>query len=104
MFTDARGYYYRSARVNGRHVREYVGRGPCAELMARHEEMTRERRRLDALAIRREKDDLAALDADLKALSEEADQLARAALLVAGFRQHKRGEWRRKRRGQETGG
>ena len=30
------------------------------------------------------------------------DQLARAALLAAGFGLHKRGEWRRKRRGDEA--
>jgi hypothetical protein len=40
---------------------------------------------------------LSALDADLRALAEAIDVVARAALLAAGYRQHKRGEWRRRR-------
>jgi hypothetical protein len=46
---------------------------------------------------RREKEKLAALDTDLKAVSESTDLLARAALLAAGFHQHKRGDWRKRR-------
>ena len=94
-------YYTRSRKVNGRVVREYVGAGRVAELAAELDAIKREQRRLDALALRREKDGLAALDAELKALAEATDLLARAALLAAGFRQHKRGEWR-KRRGHEA--
>jgi hypothetical protein len=104
MGWDKGRYYTRSKKVGGRVVREYVGAGRVAELAAQLDELEREQRRLDALALRREKDDLAALEADLKALAETTDQFARAALLAAGFRQHKRGEWRKKRRGQETDG
>jgi hypothetical protein len=50
-------------------------------------------------ARRRQKEELSALDADMRALAERTDLAARAALLAAGYRQHKRGEWRR-RRGQ----
>jgi hypothetical protein len=92
-----RGYYYRVSKVNGRVVRQYVGRGPVAELAARLDAQERGRRRRKALAQRREKSDLDALDADLKALTETADLLACAALLAAGFHQHKRGEWRKRR-------
>jgi hypothetical protein len=94
-------YYTRSKKVGGRVMREYVGAGPLAELAAQLDELAREQRRLDALALRQEKDELAALDAELKAFCEAADELARAALLAAGFRRHNRGEWR-KRRGKET--
>ena len=45
-----------------------------------------------------EKARLDALDADLAALIDLADLLAGAALLAAGFHQHKR-QWRRKRHG-----
>src|SRR4051794_22799549 len=87
-----RGYYYRVRKVNGRVVREYVGAGRVAELAAQLDTLERERRQFDALALRQEKAKLDALDADLEALSEWADLLARAALLAAGLHQHKRGE------------
>jgi hypothetical protein len=92
-----RGYYYRVHKVNGRVVREYVGRGPAGELAAQLDALERHRRQQEARALRREKRDLDALDADLKAVTETADLLACAALLAAGFHRHKRGEWRRRR-------
>jgi hypothetical protein len=98
-----RGYYYRACKVNGRVVRQYVGRGPAAELAAQLDVQERDRRQRAARALRREKRDLDALDADLKALTETADLLACAALLAAGFHQHKRGEWRQRRDSDRPG-
>jgi hypothetical protein len=92
-----RGYYYRVRKVGGRVVREYVGTGQVAELAAQLDARERARREREALATRRQKAELTALDAELKALTERADLLARAALLAAGFHRHKRGEWRRRR-------
>ena len=47
--------------------------------------------------------ELKALDAPLDDLDELADLLARAALVAAGYRQHHRGEWRKRRaQGDET--
>jgi hypothetical protein len=40
---------------------------------------------------------LDALDANLEALIETTDLLAHAALVAAGYHQHKRGEWRKLR-------
>jgi hypothetical protein len=97
MGWDRGRYYTRSRKVSGRVVREYVGTGPAAELAARLDARGREERARKARDIRRHKDDLDALDAQLKALCERVDLAARAALLAAGFHQHKRGEWRRKR-------
>jgi hypothetical protein len=97
MGWDKGRYYTRSRKVNGRVVREYLGAGPIAALAAQLDAAEREKRRLDALALAQEKGELAALDADLKALAEAADLAARAALLAAGFRRHKRGEWRKRR-------
>ena len=96
-----RGYYYRVRKVNGRVVREYVGTGAVAELIAQMDALERERRQLEALEQRQENDELKALDAELKIVNERANLAARAALLAAGFHQHKRGEWRR-RRGRGT--
>jgi hypothetical protein len=92
-----RGYYYRARKVNGRVVREYCGAGKVAELTAQMDALERERRRLDALERRLVKDELKALDSDLAAVNARIDLAARAALLAAGFHQHKRGEWRRRR-------
>jgi hypothetical protein len=85
-----RGYYYWVHKVNGRVVREYVGAGRVAELTAELDASEREQRRLGALARR---DTMAALDdlaAGPEALVQWADLLTRAALVAAGYRQHKR--------------
>jgi hypothetical protein len=92
-----RGYYYRVRKVNGRVLREYVGTGPVAELIAESDALERERQKQKTLALRRAKAELAALDAELKALAENTDLVTRAALLAAGYRQHNRGEWRKQR-------
>jgi hypothetical protein len=73
-----------------------------AELAAEWDASQREKRRLDALALRQQKADLAALDADLDTLCELTDLAARAALLAAGYHQHKRGEWRKRREHKDT--
>src|SRR5450631_4527732 len=82
-----RGYYYRVRRENGRVVREYVGRGWVAELIAQLDKLEREKecemKRLDAEALRVEKVKLDALDADLEALIETTVLLAHAALVSA---------------------
>jgi hypothetical protein len=99
-----RGYYYRVRKVNGRVVREYVGAGEVGKLVAEMDALEREQRQWEALERRQEKDDLQALDAEMKALNERIDLAARAVLLAAGFHQHKRGEWRKRReQGDDTG-
>jgi hypothetical protein len=92
-----RGYYYRSRKVGGRVVREYVGAGEVAELVARMDAIERERREAERAARRTERAELHALDASLDRMCQEAELLARAALVTAGFRQHQRGEWRKAR-------
>jgi hypothetical protein len=92
-----RGYYYRVRKVNGRVVREYVGAGEVAELVTQMDALKREQRRLKALEQRQEKDELKALDTELKVVNERIDLAAHAALLAADFHLHKRGEWRKRR-------
>jgi hypothetical protein len=92
-----RGYYYRVRKENGRVVREYVGKGPVANLAAALDAEGRHEREAEYAARRRQRADLAALDAPMKDLNELADLLAKAALLAAGYHQHKRGEWRKRR-------
>ena len=96
-----RGYYYRVRKVNGRVVREYVGGGRIGALAAELDELNRQQREAEREARRRQREELAALESSLDRLAELAELAARAALLAAGYHQHKRGDWR-KRRGRET--
>ena len=92
-----RGYYYRVRKVKGRVVREYVGAGQVAALVAEMDAIEQGQRRRRALALRQEKAALTALETEMKSLTTATDLVARAALLAAGFHQHKRGEWRKRR-------
>ena len=92
-----RGYYYRARKEDGRVRRQYVGRGPLAELLAEADAGDRALRELDRRAARAERGRDNELDEQVKALEQAADLLAEAALLAAGYHRHRRGEWRKKR-------
>jgi hypothetical protein len=96
MGWDKGRYYTRSRKVNGRVLREYVGMGSVAQLAALQDALRRQKRELQARAVRQEKAELDALAADLKQLTALVDLVVRAALLATGHHQHKR-EWRRRR-------
>ena len=98
-------YYYRSRRIpGGRVVKEYVGTGPVAEMAADVDEEARQHERRQREAERAERESLEAFDREIDAACEAIDLLARAVLVEAGYRQHKRGEWRLKRaRGEARG-
>jgi hypothetical protein len=97
MGWEKKGSYTRSRRVNGRVLREYVGTGEIAlwaaalDALARRE---REAAQAAERARRRKQDDL---DLRLDEVNVLAELLARAALEAAGYHQHKRGEWRKRR-------
>jgi hypothetical protein len=97
---DKGRYYTRSKKVNGRVVREYYDAGQVAELAAQMDAINRADREAERAAWRAEGEEMEALDAGVRELDDLADLLARAALVAAGYRQHKRGEWRRKREGR----
>jgi hypothetical protein len=101
MGWDRGRYYTRSHKVNGRVVREYVGSGRVGELAAELDAIEREARQADRQALKDEQEALRTLDAPVAELCALVDLLARAALLAAGYHQHKRGIWR-KRRGSNT--
>jgi hypothetical protein len=94
-------YYTRSRKVNGRVVREYVGAGRVAELAAQLDSLDREQRELGRDARRATEAELAEVDRPLIELNLLAEGLVCAALLAAGFRRHKRGEWRKSRGGHQ---
>ncbi len=92
-----RGYYYRVWREGGHVVREYLGKGRAAQLASQLDALERQEREARRAALLAERAELEALDAPLDELNQLADLLARAALVAAGYRQHKRGEWRKRR-------
>ena len=92
-----RHYYYRSRRVEGRVCKEYFGTGPVADIVAQWDEQKRRGREEEAEALREERQRLEALEEPVKELCDTAETLARAALVAAGYRQHHRGEWRKRR-------
>jgi hypothetical protein len=104
MGSDKGRYYSRSRKVGFRVVREYVGTGPVAELAAKMDAIAREERRATLAARRAECAELASLDAVLNDLDELTQLVARAAMVAAGFHQHKRGEWRKKRGNKQSAG
>jgi hypothetical protein len=90
-------YYYRHQWQNGRSVRTYFGTGEAAELAATADALQRVQREREARQWRQEQERRAAAEALLIELSEQSDLLVRATLVVAGYHQHDRGAWRRKR-------
>ena len=90
-------YYTRSRKVNGRVVREYVGTGPLAEIAAERDRLERARRADAARRERAERERLAREEAPVAALDAAVTTLTRAALVLAGYHRHERGEWRRRK-------
>ena len=90
-------YYTRSRRVAGRVVREYVGTGLGAQLAAAQDEKQRQEALASRLALRREKEEVSELEASLDALDTLCAAFVTATLEAAGYHQHARGEWRKRR-------
>ena len=100
MGWEARGngrYYFRYRKVDGRVTRQYLGAGAVAEVAAAADALRRADRRAAMEARRAEEASWQAALAPLLELSRVADLVARAALLAAGYHQHSRSSWRRKR-------
>jgi hypothetical protein len=101
---DGRKYYYRATRLAGRPVRRYVGAAgsPAATLAAADADRRRLQREIAARESHAERERLRGAEAALLELCTATDVLARAALVVAGYRRHDRGEWRRSREPDRT--
>ena len=89
-------YYTRSRRVGGRIQREYIGGGATGEFVARLDNIDRELRLLDAESIRQARRETERMDELLAGFEELADNIGRGLLIVAGYHQHNRGEWRKR--------
>ena len=94
-----RAYFYRKRRDGGRVVSEYGGGGEMAALCGRLEAIDREKREDERRAVREDRERMEAIDRGLDSMCQAARALADEALTAAGYRQHDRGQWR-KRRGE----
>jgi hypothetical protein len=95
-------YYYRKERIGSKVVSTYYGSasGELARLWSSLATIDRERReweRMERQFARAELAELASTPPELIELLAEAKLAAAAALEAAGYHQHKRGEWRKKR-------
>jgi hypothetical protein len=90
-------YYYRHEWQDGRSVRTYLGSGEIAEMAATADALQRVAREIDARKWQQDQERRAAAEALLAELCEQSNMLVRATLVVAGYHQHDRGAWRRKR-------
>ncbi len=93
---DGRAYYSRSRKVNGRIVREYIGKGPLAEAMAAADTLKQAQRQAQAQALRQERARQETAQAPLKRFAQGTDLLVRSFLVAAGYHQHDRGQWRKR--------
>ena len=89
-------YYYRSRRVNGRAVKQYIGRGPAAALAARADEEKRAAATARRAALLAEKTLFQFADFRVKDSRALIDLLMSATLILAGYHLH-HGIWRRRR-------
>ena len=90
-------YYTRSRKVAGRVIREYVASGETALLMARCDAFDRMHRENEAAMWQLERDSVAATDKEVQSYYRMVEHALRAELASAGYHQHARGHWRRKR-------
>ncbi len=90
-------YYYRARKEGGQTVKEYAGAGHLAAARQSIDEQLRAQARREANARRAALAAFAAEEDLLADLCRRIEALTSASLLGAGYRQHHRGEWRRRR-------
>ncbi len=94
-------YYTRSRRVNGKVTREYVGSGQFALLAFEMEQadwLLEKLRRLEEQELwRQEREAEDALAQAVRTACQEGEAAFRAFMEAAGYHQHQRGAWRKKR-------
>jgi len=85
-------YYIRRQTVHGRRVRTSLGRGPVAQAAAAVDAAHRQEQE----TARAERRHLTTLDRQSDEVGRCITQLLQATLLVAGYHQHHRSEWRQR--------
>ena len=89
-------YYYRSKKVRGRVVRQYVGAGRIGQLAALFDTERRAKLKAEAESWRAERAHFEAADDALHRFCDTAEAMARGSLIFAGYYRHHRGEWRKR--------
>ena len=89
-------YFTRSRRVNGRVVREYLGTGIAAEIAAAESVARAQSAQAHADQLRCYQAEYRAVEDAILALNHILEGMTRATLLVRGYHQHHRGEWRKR--------
>ena len=94
---DKRGYYYRKKREGGRVVSEYLGSGEAAELALVQDALDAEEHRAQRAEIAAQVEQWKGEDKTTKAAFDLVSQVLGVAFESAGYWQHARGEWRKRR-------
>jgi hypothetical protein len=97
VYRNGRPYLYKSIRRDGRVTSEYRSFGKFAVFMALMEEDERFLAHVTRAERKEAEQELADLDDRLGEWVEQALSASRQELTAAGFHQHKRGEWRKRR-------
>jgi hypothetical protein len=92
-----RVYYYRSRRVDGRTVKEYVGAGAVGKEAAGRQMEAASRRQQERRDWLRTWAAMEAAGDVQREFWEASGMLVKAALILAGYHLHARSEWRRRR-------
>ncbi len=95
MYTDSRGYAYRSKRNGTRIEKEYIGRD--AGIAQFLDTLDRNERESERDGRRAEQAALDELDAPLLAFDAAVNELVESTLIAAGYHRHQRGQWRKRR-------
>ena len=91
-----RPYYYKSRRIGNTVRKLYVGSGDVAKQAAANDTAAKVKRTADQTALAEFQTRLAGVDQLAADVDQGVRLLTEAALLTAGFREH-RGEWRQQR-------
>jgi hypothetical protein len=92
-------YYYEKVREGNKVVSRYLGAGRLAPIVAEINQLGQQRRQIERLKAQQARSEFAELAATPEAVTlllEQAKSAAAAALVAAGYHQHKR-QWRKKR-------
>ena len=91
-----RPVYFRSVRIGGKVVRQYIGSGPEAERIAAADAQRRAEGKAKVEMQKTERARLETTATPLSDFSAQLELLMRAELLAAGCHQHAHCEWRRR--------
>jgi hypothetical protein len=97
VYRNGRPYLYESVWEGGRVTSRYVGRGEDALLINALKTVDRDEQDYQRYEQQVERKRLIDLERGLDELARRARDLAREALTAAGYHQHHRSEWRKRR-------